>query len=147
LYHLLPEEGSIFSTFYPLFNEETSVSFDNHESNDISPLTKHLLFIIMQHASLSARAKKSVKGGKTMYQQLWISIIVALIMAGGLYGVFYLVTKQNATLGIRAIQFLAVVFLLPLLIILGINDKLDRGTTNIVLGIIIGYVLSGNWKE
>ncbi len=101
----------------------------------------------MQHVSLSARAKKSVKGGKTMYQQLWISIIVALIMAGGLYGVFYLVTKQNATLGIRAIQFLAVVFLLPLLIILGINDKLDRGTTNIVLGIIIGYVLSGNWKE
>jgi hypothetical protein len=82
-----------------------------------------------------------------MYYQLWISIIAALIMAGGLYGVFYLVVKQNATLGVKTIHFLAIVFVLPLLIILGIYDKLERGTIGTLLGVIVGYVLSGQWKE
>jgi hypothetical protein len=68
-------------------------------------------------------------------------------MAGGLYGIFYLIVKQNATIGIRAIQFLAVVFMLPLLIILGINNILGRETIGTLLGVVIGYVLSGFWKE
>lgn len=85
-----------------------------------------------------------------MYQQVWINviaIIALLIIAGGLYGIFYLVVRQNATIGIRAIHFLAIVFVLPLLIILGIYDKIDRGTIGTVLGVIIGYVLSGFGKE
>jgi hypothetical protein len=76
-----------------------------------------------------------------------VALIAALIMAGGLYGIFYLVVKQNATIGIKAIQFLAIIFVLPLLIILGIYDKLDRGTASAILGVIVGYVLSGHWKE
>jgi hypothetical protein len=85
-----------------------------------------------------------------VYQQVWINviaIIASLIIAGGLYGIFYLVVRQNATIGIRAIHFLAIVFVLPLLIILGIYDKIDRGTIGTVLGVIIGYVLSGFGKE
>jgi hypothetical protein len=85
-----------------------------------------------------------------VYQQVWINviaIIALLIIAGGLYGIFYLVVRQNATIGIRAIHFLAIVFVLPLLIILGIYDKIDRGTIGTVLGVIIGYVLSGFGKE
>lgn len=70
-----------------------------------------------------------------------------LVMAAGLYGIFHLVIKQNAALGIRAIQFLAVVFILPLLIILGINNVLGRETIGTLLGVILGYVLTGNWKE
>lgn len=81
-----------------------------------------------------------------MYQ-IGISVISLLIMAGGLYGIFYLVVKQNATIGIRSIQFLAVVFMLPLLIILGINNILGRETIGTLLGVIGGYVLSGTWKE
>jgi hypothetical protein len=68
-------------------------------------------------------------------------------MAGGLYGIYYLIAKQNATIGIRAIQFLAVVFMLPLLIILGINNILGRETIGTLLGVVLGYVLSGAWKE
>jgi len=85
-----------------------------------------------------------------VYQQVWINviaIIASLIIAGGLYGIFYLVVRQNATIGIRAIHFLEIVFVLPLLIILGIYDKIDRGTIGTVLGVIIGYVLSGFGKE
>jgi hypothetical protein len=85
-----------------------------------------------------------------VYQQVWINviaIIASLIIAGGLYGIFYLVVRQNATIGIRTIHFLAIVFVLPLLIILGIYDKIDRGTIGTVLGVIIGYVLSGFGKE
>jgi hypothetical protein len=82
----------------------------------------------------------------TMYQ-ISISVISLLIMAGGLYGIFYLIIKQNATIGIKAIQFLAVVFMLPLLIILGINNVLSREAIGTLLGVIAGYVLSSSWKE
>ncbi|MFA5073659.1 MAG: hypothetical protein WC539_07160 [Nitrospirota bacterium] len=81
-----------------------------------------------------------------MYQ-FWISIIAALIMAGGLYGIFYLVIKQNATLGTKATQFLAIVFILPLLLILGIHNVLGRETISTILGVVVGYILTGNWKE
>lgn len=81
-----------------------------------------------------------------MYQ-LWIGIIAALIMAGGLYGIFYLVVKQNASLGIKAIQFLALVFVLPLLLILGVYNVLGRETIGTLLGVVVGYVLSGFGKE
>jgi hypothetical protein len=81
-----------------------------------------------------------------MYQ-IWISVIAALIMAGGLAGIFYLIIKQNAVIGIKTIQFLAIVFVLPLLIILGISNILGRETIGTLLGVIVGYVLSGFGKE
>ena len=79
--------------------------------------------------------------------QLWIAVIAALIMAGGLGGLFYLIIKQNASIGAKSIQFLAIVFVLPLLIILGIFNVLGRETIGTLLGVIIGYVLSGFGKE
>ena len=82
-----------------------------------------------------------------MYQQLWISLIIAVIMAGCLYGIFYLIVKQNATIGIRTIQLLAIVFTLPVLLILGVYNVLGRETIGTLLGVIVGYVLSGHWKE
>ena len=85
-----------------------------------------------------------------MYQQIWINaiaIIALLIIGGGLYGIFYLVVKQIATIGTGVIHFLAIVFILPLLIILGLYDKIDRGTIGTVLGVIVGYVMSGFRKD
>ncbi len=81
-----------------------------------------------------------------MYQ-LWIGIIGTLIMAGGLGGLFYLITKQNAVIGTKAIQFLAIVFVLPLLLVLGVTNILGRETIGTVVGTIIGFVLSGFSKE
>jgi len=76
-----------------------------------------------------------------------ISLIAVLIMAGGLAGIFHLIIKQNASLGIKTIQFLSIVFVLPLMIVLGIHNVLGRETMGTLLGVIVGYVLSGSGKE
>ena len=76
------------------------------------------------------------------YWQFWIGLIAVLIMGGGLYGVYYLIIKQNATLGTRTIQFLAIVFVLPLLLILGITNVLRAETIGPLVGVIVGFVLT-----
>ena len=81
------------------------------------------------------------------FWQLWIGLIAALIMAGGLGGIFYLVIKQNATIGVKTIQFLAIVFILPLLLILGMSGVLRTETIGPLIGVIIGFVLSKFGKE
>ncbi len=81
------------------------------------------------------------------FWQFWIGLIGALIMAGGLGGIYYLVIKQNASLGVKTIQFLAVVFVLPLMLVLGIFNVLGRETIGTLLGVIVGYVLSNFGKE
>jgi hypothetical protein len=81
-----------------------------------------------------------------MYQ-IWVAIIGALIMAGGLGGIYYLIIKQNATLGMKTIQFLAIVFIVPLMLVLGVMNVLGRETIGTILGVVVGYVLSGIGKE
>jgi len=79
--------------------------------------------------------------------QGWIGLIGAIIMAGGLGGIFYLILKQNMTIGTTTIQFLAIVFVLPLVLVLGILNVLGRETIGTIIGTAVGYVLSGVGKE
>jgi len=79
--------------------------------------------------------------------QLWIGFFAVLIMAGGLAGIFYLILRQNAVVGIKTIQLVAVIFTLPLLIVLGVLNVIGRETIGPLVGVIIGFVLSGNWKD
>jgi hypothetical protein len=81
------------------------------------------------------------------FGQFWIGLIAVLIMAGGLGGIFYLVIKQNAAIGNKTIQFLAIVFVLPLLLILGVYGILRTETIGTLLGVIVGFVLSWFAKE
>ncbi len=97
------------------------------------------------HASIIRPARAIPKG--VLFMQNIISLIAVLIMAGGLGGVYYLIIKQNASLGIKAIHFIAVVFTLPLLLVLGLYNVLGRETIGTILGVVIGYVLSGFGKE
>ena len=78
---------------------------------------------------------------------VWIAIIAALIMAGGLGGVYYLVIKQNAAIDFKALQFVSIVLVLPLILALGVMNVLHSDTIGPLLGVIIGYVLSGSRKE
>jgi hypothetical protein len=86
-------------------------------------------------------------GGHTMYYNFWISLLSVLIMLGGLGGVLYLVLKKQATINNKMIQFLAITFVLPLLITLGIMNILGRETIGTLLGVVVGFVLSGFGKE
>jgi hypothetical protein len=79
--------------------------------------------------------------------QGWIGLIGALIMAGGLGGIFYLILKHNMTMGTKTIQFLAIAFILPLMLVLGIMNILGRETIGTIIGTVVGYVLSGIGKE
>ncbi len=79
--------------------------------------------------------------------QVWIGIIGVLIMAGGLGSVFYLIHKQQATIGNRTIAYLAISMILPLAVVLGVMNVLGRETIGPLLGVILGYVLSKMDKE
>lgn len=81
-----------------------------------------------------------------MYQ-IWIAVIGAVIMAGGLGGVLYLIIKQQVAINTRLIQFLTIAFVLPLTLVLGIMNTLGRETIGTLLGVVVGYVLSGFAKE
>ena len=77
-----------------------------------------------------------------MYQ-IWIAVIAALIMAGGLAGIFYLIKQQNAVIGAKTLQFISIVFVLPLMLALGVMNVLRTETIGPLVGVIIGYVLAG----
>ena len=79
--------------------------------------------------------------------RLWIELFAVLIMAGGLGGIFYLIIKQNAIIGIKTIQFIAIVFILPMLLILGLEGSIGRETLSVLLGTLVGFLLSGTGKE
>lgn len=79
--------------------------------------------------------------------RLWIELFAVLIMAGGLGGIFYLIIKQNAVIGLKTIQFIAIVFILPMLLILGLEGSIGRETLSVLLGAIVGFLLSGSGKE
>ncbi len=79
--------------------------------------------------------------------QFWISFIAVLIMAGGVGIVYHQVVKQNAIIGIQAVRFLGVVFILPILLILGLFSVLHAETIGTILGVIIGYILTLMGKE
>ncbi len=81
-----------------------------------------------------------------MYQ-IWIAVIGALIMAAGLGGILYLIITQQASITTKVIQFLTIAFMLPLLLILGITNSLGKDTIGTLLGVIVGYVLSGFGKD
>ncbi len=79
--------------------------------------------------------------------QFWIGFIAVLIMAGGIGIVYHQVVKQNAVIGIQAVRFLGVVFILPLLLILGLFGILHAETIGTIIGVIVGYILTLMGKE
>jgi hypothetical protein len=75
-----------------------------------------------------------------------IELILVAIMLIGLLGVFYDRIKTKKGIGVRVIQFLAVVFIIPTIIILALEGALSEVSAALI-GTIIGYVLSGIGKD
>jgi hypothetical protein len=79
--------------------------------------------------------------------QIWIAVIAVLIMAGGLGGIYYLIIKQNAVIGAKTLQFISIVFVLPLMLALGVTNVLGRETIGPLIGVIVGYVLAAGFGK
>jgi predicted acyltransferase len=72
-----------------------------------------------------------------------LEIISAFIMVGALIGLLWERYKTGRGMGIRAIQFLAICFVFPSLLILGLEQRISQEAVATLLGTIVGYVLSG----
>ena len=79
--------------------------------------------------------------------QMSIAVVAALIMAGGLGGIFYLIIKQNAVVGARMLQFVAIVLIMPLMLALGVMNVLRSETIGPIIGVIVGYVLAAGFGK
>jgi hypothetical protein len=79
--------------------------------------------------------------------QFWIAFIAVLIMAGGVAIVYQQVVKQNAVIGMQAIRFIGMVFILPILLILGLFSVLHAETIGTIIGVVVGYVLTLMGKQ
>lgn len=72
-----------------------------------------------------------------------IEIVASLVMGIGLMGILIERCRSKRGIGIRAIQFVAIVFLVPTILILGLENVLGPETIATLLGAAIGYTLSG----
>ncbi len=75
--------------------------------------------------------------------KLAIEIVACLIMLGGVAGIFIERIWQQRGIGIRIVQFLALVLILPMLLILALEKILSGQTAAALFGVVIGYVLAG----
>ena len=84
-------------------------------------------------------------------QELWATItikgiveLVAIAMLPvGFIGFMLHRIGARKPIGARSIQFLGVVFLLPVILILALEKILDSTTIGTLIGALIGYLLSG----
>jgi len=81
------------------------------------------------------------------YGRIIVEIIAALCMAGGLYGLYVAIIKHGTPFGPRALQLLALTFGLPLILILGLEGRIGNEASATLIGVVIGYTLSGFGKS
>ena len=71
-----------------------------------------------------------------------VEIIAVLIMFGAVGGTYYGVMKGIIALNVRTIQFLAIAFLVPAVLVLAMERAIGSEATSALIGIIVGYALS-----
>ena len=76
-------------------------------------------------------------------QHGWVDGGLLIIMGIGLIGLIVTLVKRDRGIGSRAIQFVGACLVIPAVVILALEDKVDKQNVGTVLGAIIGYVLAG----
>ena len=76
-----------------------------------------------------------------------VEIIAVLIMLSAVGGIFYGVFRGTITLSFRTIQFLAVSFVVPAIIVLSMERSIGNEASAALIGMIVGYTLSGSVKS
>jgi hypothetical protein len=77
----------------------------------------------------------------------WLELIAAVVMVGGLVGILIERCRSGRGVGVRTIQFLCVTFVVPAMLILGLEGILTTEILGTLFGAVIGYVLSGIGKD
>jgi hypothetical protein len=72
-----------------------------------------------------------------------IEVIAVLIMIGGAGGILYGVLKGTLALSFRTIQFLIIAAGVPAIMLLSLERGIGSDATSALLGVIVGYALSG----
>jgi biotin transporter BioY len=68
-------------------------------------------------------------------------------MVGGLAGIFTERIWRNRGIDVHVIQFLTIVLIIPVILILALEDILNGQTTAALIGTVMGYILSGIGKN
>ena len=76
-----------------------------------------------------------------------VEVVAVLLMVGGVGGIFYGVFKGTITLSFRTIQFLAIAFVVPAILIMSLERTIGNEATAALIGTIVGYALSGIGKS
>ena len=79
--------------------------------------------------------------------KVWLEIVAALVMIVGVVGIFIERMRSKRGIGVRVIQFLTVTLMLPIILILSLEEILNNQTIATLLGVIAGYILSGIGKD
>ena len=82
-----------------------------------------------------------------MSTRLIVEIALTLIMVGGIYGIFAERKRAGRGIGVRIIQFSAVLLVVPAIVILALEGVLESEVVGTLLGAVLGYVLSGIGKD
>lgn len=78
-----------------------------------------------------------------MWWHFSLELLAVLIMAGSVGGIFYGVLKGTIAFSARTVQFLAVAFVLPLILILSLEQTIGKESASALIGVIVGYMLAG----
>ena len=71
-----------------------------------------------------------------------IEVLAAMVMLLGIGGAIWIRVRLQKGIGLRAIQFTAVILLIPVVLILGLEELLGGETIAALLGAVAGYTLS-----
>jgi hypothetical protein len=76
-----------------------------------------------------------------------VEILAVLIMLGGVGGIFYGVFKGTIALSVRTLQFLAITFVVPSVLILSLEQSIGKDSAAALYGTIVGFILAGGLKN
>ena len=76
-----------------------------------------------------------------------LELVMGAIMVAGVAGLFIERTWRKRGIGVRVIQLLTVILVLPIILILSLEGILKGETVASLLGAVIGYILSGIGKD
>ena len=74
--------------------------------------------------------------------KFWIEIIASLTIPISFVAVVWHRIKVEKGMGYRSLQFLAIGVVMPIVLILSIEDKLDRGAASVLVGGVLGYLFA-----